>query len=193
MSEAPTKAELLARLKQERAAWEGASGGLTRGQLLLPDAVGFWSAKDLQDHITSNNRWMAVQLRALLHGTLPAAEDAYGQEQTPLPDTDRADQDQRNAWWYSIDRARPLDETLVAAPLWAAALAAAIAAVPDEEMARDYTFGDHLHIGQVRPATTGEPAWSLVSITASYAAEHYAGHNADLRAARERGCYPTAD
>ncbi len=187
MSGAPTKAELLARLKQERAVWEGAFGALTREQLLLPDAVGFWSTKDLQDHITSNNRWMAVQLRALLRGTLPTAEDAYGHEQTPPPGTDLADPDRRNAWWYSIDRARPLDETLVAA------LTEAIAAVPDEEMARDYTFGDHLHIGQVRPATTGEPAWLLGSIIASYADEHYAGHNADLRAARERGFYPAAD
>ncbi len=122
MSEAPTKAELLARLKQERATWEGAFGALTREQLLLPDAIGSWSTKDLQDHIISNNRWLAVQLRALVRGTLPTAEDTYGHEQTPPTGTDLADQEQRNAWWYTVDRARPLDETLVAAPLWAAAL-----------------------------------------------------------------------
>lgn len=135
---------------------------------------------------------MAVQLRALVRGALPTAEDTYGHEQTPLPGTDLADQDRRNAWWCSIDRARPRDETLVAAPLWAAALAEAIAAVPDEEFARDYTFGDHRHIGQVRPAA-GEPAWSLGSIIASYADEHYASHNAAIRAAQERGCYPTTN
>jgi hypothetical protein len=189
MGETPTKAELLARLRAERATWESAFGTLTREQLLLPDAVGFWSTKDVQDHITSNNRWMAVQLRALVRDELPTAEDAYGHTQTPPPGTDLADQDQRNAWWYSIDCERPLDETLIAAPLWAAALAEAIAAVPAEEMARGYTFGGHLHIGQVRPATTGEPAWSLGSIIASYADEHYHNHNADIRAAQERGHY----
>ena len=189
MTDIPTKAELLARLGTERAEWEHAFGALTREQLLLPDAIGFWSTKDVQDHITSNNRWMAVQLRALVRGELPIAEDAYGHTQTPPPDTDLADQDRRNAWWYSIDRERPLDETLIAAPLWAAALAEAIAAVPDAEFARDYTFGEHLHIGQVRPAAEGEPSWPLGSIIASYADEHYHGHNADLRAAEERGHY----
>lgn len=189
MSDTPTKAELLARLSTERAAWERAFGALTREQLLLPDAVGFWSTKDVQDHLTTNNRWMAVQLRALVRGELPTAEDAYGHTQTPPPGTNLADQDQRNAWWHSIDRARPLEETLVAAPLWAAALAEAIAAVPDAEFARSYTFGDYLHISQVRPATEGEYAWSLGSIIASSAGEHYATHNADLSAARERGHY----
>jgi hypothetical protein len=71
-------------------------------------------------------------------------------------------------------------------------LAEAIAVVPEEELARDYTFGEHRHIGQVRPAA-GESAWSLGSIIASYADEHYASHNADLRAAWERGFYPTMD
>jgi hypothetical protein len=98
VSVAPTKTELLARLRAERATWERAFGALTREQLLLPDAVGFWSTKDVQDHITSNNRWMAVQLRALVRGTLPTAEEAYGHEQTPPPSTDLHDQDQRNAW-----------------------------------------------------------------------------------------------
>ena len=123
MSDAPTKTELLARLSAARAAWERAFGTLTREQLLLPDAIGFWSTKDLQDHTTSNNRWMAVQLRALVRGELPTAEDVYGHPQTPPPDTALADQEQRNARWQSIDRERPLDETLIAAPLWAAALA----------------------------------------------------------------------
>lgn len=193
MSGVPTKAELLARLEGERAGWERAFGALTREQLLLPDAVGFWSAKDLQDHITSNNRWIAVQLRALVRGELPTAEDAYGHEQTPPPGTNLADQDRRNAWWHSIDRARPLDETLVAAPLWAAAMAEAIVAVPDAEFARDYTFGDHRHIGQIRPAAAGELAWPLGRIIASFADEHYRGHNADLRAAHARGRYATTD
>jgi len=107
----------------------------------------------------------------------------------PAPGTDLADQDQRNAWWYSIDRERPLDETLIAAPLWAAALVEAIAAVPDAEFARGYTFGDHLHIAQVRPIAEGEPSWSLESIIASFADEHYHGHNADIQAAHERGHY----
>lgn len=191
MGEAPTKAELLARLRAERATWKATFGALTREQLLLPDAIGSWSTKDLQDHIISNNRWLAVQLRALVRGTLPTAEDTYGHERTPPTGTDLADQEQRNAWWYTVDRARPLDETLVAAPLWAAALVEAIAAVPDEELARDYTFGDHRHIGQVRPAAAGEPAWSLGSIIASGADKHYAAHNADLRAAHERGHYAT--
>lgn len=189
MSDVSTKAELLARLGAERAEWERTFGALTREQLLLPDAVGFWSTKDVQDHITTNNRWMAVQLRALVRGELPTAEDAYGHAQTPPPGTDLADQDRRNAWWHSIDRERPLDETLIAAPLWAAALAEAIAAVPDAEFARGYTFGDHLHVGQVRPAAEGEPSWPLARIIVSYADEHYHGHNADIRAAQGRGHY----
>jgi hypothetical protein len=110
-------------------------------------------------------------------------EECFGHDHVPPPDVDMSDQDQRNAWRHeAIDRHRSLDEVLTNYPQWADALEDAIAALPDGELARTYTFADHLHIAHVRPAAEGEPGWTLEGIVSSYADEHYATHTADLRA-----------
>jgi hypothetical protein len=188
-----TKDELLARTRTARADWEVAFAAVPRDQLTAPGAAGEWSAKDAQSHLTADHRWVTGQLRAGQRGELPTAEECYGHNQVPPPGTDLADQDQRNAWRHAIDRERPRDEVLDSAPRWADALEEAIAALPDEELARPYTFGDYLHIAHLRPARDGEPGWPLGNLIASYADEHYATHTADLRAsARERSASSTA-
>ena len=181
MATTPTKVELLARTRAARADWEAAFAAVPRDKLTARGATGEWSAKDVQAHLTADHRWMAGQLRAGQRGELPTAEECYGHSHVPPPGTDLGDQDQRNAWRHAIDRERPLDEVLEAAPRWADALEDAIAALPDDELARPYTFGDHLHIAHLRPARDGEPAWPLGNLIASYAAEHYVTHTAELR------------
>jgi Mycothiol maleylpyruvate isomerase N-terminal domain len=181
MANVPTKDELLARTRAARAAWEAAFAAIPRDQLTTPGATGDWSAKDVQTHLTADHRWIAGQLRAHLRGELPTAEECYGHTQTPPPGIDLADQDQRNAWRHSIDSQRPLDEALTDAPHWADALESAIAALPDDEFARPYTFADYLHVAHLRPARDGEPAWTLASIIDSFVAEHYTAHTNELR------------
>ena len=193
MAEPLTKAEILARTRQSRAAWEERFAAIPGDRLLTPGAAGYWSAKDLQAHLTTNHRWIVGQLRALVRGELPTAAECYGHNQTPPPGTDLADQDQRNAWWHSIDKERSLNEVLSMIPEHADALEAAIAAVPDDEFPRAYTFADNAHIAQIRPAKDGEPGWALGAIIASYADEHYDAHTADLRAAWERGLYTLSE
>jgi hypothetical protein len=182
MDGATSKDETLRRTREARAAWEAAFASVPRDRLTEPGAAGSWSAKDLQDHLTADMRWLAGQLRANARGELPTAEECYGHAQVPPPGTNMADQEQRNVWRHSIDRERPLAETLANAPRWADALDEAIAALPEGEFARPYTFADHAHIGHLRPAAEDEHGWPLGAIIRSYTDEHYEGHLADLRA-----------
>lgn len=182
MTETPTTAALLARTRAARAAWDAIFATVPPGRLEEPGAVGWWSAKDVQAHFNSDHRWIVGQLRAGRRGELPTAAECYGHDRVPPDGVDLADQDQRNAWRYTFEVELTLAETLADAPVWEDALEAAIAALPDAELARDYTFGDHAHIAHLRPAEAGEPAWPFWQILASYADEHYAAHTADLRA-----------
>jgi hypothetical protein len=189
MAKTLAKTELLELTHTARAAWDERFAAIPSDQLETPGAAGYWSAKDVQAHLTTNNRWITGQLRAMLRGEKPTAEECYGHNETPPPSTNLADQDQRNAWNYGIDKERPLDEVLAMALEYADALEAAIAAVPEDAFAQPYTFGDHAHIAQIRPARDGEFAIPLAAIIASYGNEHYDAHTADLRAAFERELY----
>ena len=183
------KQELLDRTRAARAAWDERFAAISGDQLETPGAAGYWSARDVQAHLTTDHRWITGQLRALVRGEVPTAAECYGHDRTPPPGTDLADQDQRNAWTYSIDRERPLAEVLAMIPEHADALEADIAAVSEAELPRAHTFGDNAHIAQIRPAADGEPGWPLGAIIASYANEHYDAHTADLRDAWEQGLY----
>ena len=182
MNGTPTQDEVLERTRAARAAWEAAFAAVPRERLAEAGAEGSWSAKDVQAHLTADHRWLTGQLRAGQRGELPTAEECYGHAHVPPAGANLADQDQRNAWRHAIDRERSLEEVLAAAPHWADAIEEAIAALPADELARPYTFADHLHVAHLRPATEGEPHWPLWQIIASYADEHYAHHTADLRA-----------
>jgi len=174
---------LLGRTRAARAAWKAVVAEVPDDRLTEPLPNGEWATRDIIAHLTADSRWMTGQLRAAVRGDLPTADECYGHDQVPPPDVDMSDQDQRNAWRHeTIDRHRSLDEVLTNAPVWVDALEEAIAALPDGELARSYTFAGHLHIAHVRPAAEGEPSWTLESIVSSYADEHYATHTADLRA-----------
>ena len=189
MTATMTKEELLQRARASRAAWEERFAAIPGDQLLTPGAAGSWSAKDIQAHLTTDHRWITGQLRAPVRGRMPTAQECYGHDEIPPPGTNPGDQDQRNAWWHSIDRERSLEEVLAMIPDYADALEAAIAAVPEEALPRSYTFGDNAHIAQIRPARDGERGWPLGAIIASYANEHYDAHTADLRDAWARGLF----
>ena len=175
--------ELLGRTRAARAAWEEAVAEVGGDRLAEPLTDGEWATRDVIAHLTADNRWMTGQLRALTRGDLPTVEECYGHEQVPPPDVDLADQDQRNAWRHeAVDRHRSLDEVLANAPRWADALEEAVAALPEDELSRPYTFAEHIHVAHVRPAREGEPSWPLGQLISSYADEHYAAHTAELRA-----------
>jgi hypothetical protein len=183
MTTPATAAQLLNRTRSARAAWEAAVARVGNDRLTEPLTDGVWATRDVIAHLTADCRWMTGQLRAIMRGDLPTVEECLGHEHAPPPDVDLSDQDQRNAWRHeTIDRHRSLDEVLANAPQWADALEEAIAALPDSELGRPYTFAEHLHIAHIRPAVDGEPSWLLERIVASYADEHYASHTADLHA-----------
>ena len=175
--------ELLGRIRAARAAWETTVAEVPADRLTEPFADGEWATKDVIAHLTADSRWMAGQLRAVTRGDLPTVEECYGHEQIPPPGVDLSDQDQRNAWRHeAVDRHRSLDEVLANAPRWADALEEAVAALPESELDRPYTFAAHIHVAHVRPAREGEPSWPLGQLISSYADEHYAAHTAALRA-----------
>ncbi len=191
MTDTLTKADLLKRTKEARAAYEALFSAIPHDQLSKPNAVGYWSAKDLQAHLNTDHRWITGQLQALVRGEQPTTAECYGHDQAPPPGTNLANQDERNAWWHSIDQHRSLDEVLAQVAPRADALEAIIMALPEEELAQQYTYGNLGHVAHVRPATENEPAWTLSSIVASYAHEHYATHTADLQASWQRGFFDT--
>ena len=175
--------ELLGRTRAARAVWDAAVAEVRGDRLTEPLLDGEWATSDVIAHLTADSRWMTGQLRAAVRGDLPTVDECFGHDHVPPADVDMADQDQRNIWRHeTIDRHRSLDEVLANAPVWANGLEEAIAALPEGELDRPYTFAEHLHIAHVRPAAEGEPSWTLESIVSSYADEHYATHTADLRA-----------
>jgi hypothetical protein len=109
-----------------------------------------------------------------MRGDVLSVEECYGHTETSPPRTDEE---------------RLLNEVLAIILEYADALEAAIAAVPEDEKPRPYTFGDNAHIAHIRPALEGEPGWPLVAIIASYVNEHCDAHTANLRAAFARGRY----
>ena len=177
-----TKADLLERPRAARAAWEATSPSIPGERLAKPGAAGTWSAKDVQAHLTADHRWLAGNPRAGRRGELPTAEECFGHARVPPPGVGIHEQEQRNASRHAIDRERSLEEVLAAAARWADEMEDAIAALPEEKLARPYSFAEHAHVGHPRPAADGERGWPLGTIVASYADEHDAHHTADLRA-----------
>lgn len=184
-----TKQEILDATRATRSPYEALFDRIPTDQLTKPGAAGEWSAKDLQAHINSSHRWMIGQLRALVRGTVPTASDCYEHTTPPPAGSNLGDQDERNAWHHSVYQHWSVADVLSRAKPTADDLEAAIAAVPVEEFARPYTYGENGYVAQIRPAHGGELTQTLGAMIASYANKHYASHSADLQTAWEHGLY----
>lgn len=163
-----SKAELLERMWEGRAAWEALLAQVPERALTAALLADGQSVKDLMAHVAAYERWTAAQLRAATEGRAPTDMELYGVAEVP-PDPLGWDLDRQNAAIYERHKAMPLDEVRAFSTQASADLLAAVTAMSEEDLAR-----------------TGTPSWPLAEplLAAipiqSYA--HYAMHAADLRA-----------
>lgn len=118
-----TKDELLAQVRVEHAGWRALLGEIGEERMEQPGPMGEWTFKDLVAHLTG---WRERTIRRLEAG--PGREPP-----TPWPG-DLTDDDAINAWIYERNRDRPLREVLAEADASFDRLAAALAALPDEDV-----------------------------------------------------------
>lgn len=98
-----TKAQLLAELQGEQAAWEALLSSIGEERMTEPGVAGEWSMKDLIAHITGWRRRTVSRFQAALHHEpLPPS---------PWPSHLRTD-DEINAWMVESNRDRPLSAVL---------------------------------------------------------------------------------
>ena len=95
-----SKAEMLARMQEERARLEAVLGQLSPAQMALPGVEADWSVKDILAHIVAWEGFMRSRMAAALRGEMPG---------TPQSD---ADVDQMNAGFFQANKNLPLEEVL---------------------------------------------------------------------------------
>jgi hypothetical protein len=123
MSGALTKADLLAWNETGRDAWRQLVAAVGETRMEQPGPMGEWTFKDLAAHLTG---WREVLIAWL--------EAGPGQEPpTPWPAELTADDDV-NDWIYARNRDRPLRDVLADADASYTRIAAAIAALPEEDV-----------------------------------------------------------
>lgn len=118
-----TKDDLLARVRAERASWQALLAEIGAERMEQPGPMGQWTFKDLVAHLTG---WRERTIRRLEAG--PDREPP-----TPWPG-DLADDDAIDDWIYERNRDRSLREVLAEGDASFDRLAAALAALPDEDV-----------------------------------------------------------
>ena len=163
-----SKAVLLARMRAERAIWDGLIAALPDAILTLTALPDGWSVKDLMAHIAAYEQWTAAQIIAASNGRTATDRELYGVER--LPDgAANWGVDQQNAAIYAQYKGVPLAEVTAFANRAFADLVTAVAAVPEDDLHR-----------------AGAQAWTgrmtLLEVVPAQSYEHYQQHIDDLRA-----------
>ncbi|HEX8036254.1 MAG TPA: maleylpyruvate isomerase N-terminal domain-containing protein [Ktedonobacterales bacterium] len=114
---------LLARIRAEHESWRALLAEIGEERMEEPGPMGDWTFKDLVAHLGG---WRERTIRRL--------EAGPGQEPpTPWP-SNLTDDDEINAWIYEQNRVRALRDVLADYDAHFGRLAAAIAALPDEDV-----------------------------------------------------------
>ena len=123
-----SKAQLLAELDDENAAWLALLDGIGTANMLQPEVAGGWSIKDIVAHLTGWRRRTVQRFQAMLDPTIDRTP--------PWPSNLRADDDvdRINAWIYATNRDRPLADVLSDEQAVFQQMMAAIRALPEAEL-----------------------------------------------------------
>jgi hypothetical protein len=156
-----TKQELRSALETTRAALLDAIEGLTPEQLVLPKAVGEWSARDILQHLSL---WEAELVRLIAR--LDQRAKIVGPSFVPNPDFDAL-----NTRWHAETKDRPLERVLEDFHGVRRQTLRWVAESSDDDLTR------------LRPeaALRGQPLWRWI---ADYSFEHEAEHTDAIRAWR---------
>ncbi len=97
MSDAMTKAKLMAKMHATRREWDALLANITPAQMMQPSVIGEWSIKDVIFHCTSYARWFVTALQAALLGApLPEPENT-------LPIDERNQLDFQQSQQHALD------------------------------------------------------------------------------------------
>ena len=136
MSSTRTKADLLARIEDEREQWHRLLARIDRAHMEEPGPMGVWTFKDLTAHLLG---WCERTI-----GRLDAA--GRGDETPPPPwpaewdEADDASVDAINAWIYEQHRERPLDDVLADADVSYQRLASIVSSLSEEDVTSPERF-----------------------------------------------------
>ena len=162
-----SKTELLERMRAGREEWDALIAQVPDSARTEPALAGGWSVKDLIAHVAAYEKWTAAQIRAANEGRAPTDRELYGVEEMP-DDPEGWDLDRQNAAIYARYQEMPLAEVMTFSSQAFADLVAAVAAVPDEAVAR-----------------TGAQTWTggttLLEIIPGQCYAHYDQHAEELR------------
>jgi hypothetical protein len=159
-----TKAALLERIREDRAAWEAVVAGVPQERLTTPELPGGWSLKDTMAHIT----WAEREGIGMMRARRLVGSDLW-----------KLDQDARNEAIYQENRHRELEDVLDDHARTFDSFISAIEELSDEELNDPAAFP---------PLATTFPGWLPWRIL--YDPDHYAHHAGNVRAhlnARTRG------
>jgi len=137
MDAGTTKAQLLATIQAEHAAWQALLAAIGEERMLLPGAAGpDWTVKDIIAHLTAWRGRTVARLQAGLQQTEPAPPPwpAEFDEDTP------AGTDQINTWFYQASRDRPLAGVLGESEAAWQQMAELVRALPEADLLEAQRF-----------------------------------------------------
>jgi hypothetical protein len=125
MSGTRTKADLLARIEEEREGWHRLLAKIDRARMEEPGPMGDWTFKDLVGHLLGWRERTIARLDAASRG---------GEVPPPPWPPELTDDDAINDWIYAHYRDRPLAEVLDEADASYQRLASVVAGIPEEDV-----------------------------------------------------------
>ncbi len=125
MSSTKTKANLLARIEEEREYWHRLVAKVDRARMEEPGPMGQWTFKDLAGHLTGWREQTINRLEAA----------GRGDEAPPTPwPAHLVEDDEVNDWIMAQNRDRPLSDVLEAADASYQRLASAISGLSEDDV-----------------------------------------------------------
>jgi len=94
-----TTSGLLETMQTRRAGWEALLAQVGEERMLLPGVEGNWSIKDIIAHVTWYEHWLTTWLKAVARDEVLARGEI-----------DELSLDERNAWIFEHNHARPLED-----------------------------------------------------------------------------------
>jgi hypothetical protein len=101
MDEQMTKAKLLDELRSAREEWDGLMAEIGEDRMTEPGATGYWSVKDVMNHLTCYTCWFVNAIEAHLRGKAP-----------PLDGTEGMPLQEKNDFYYQKTKDMPLQQAL---------------------------------------------------------------------------------
>lgn len=159
-----TKAEILARMRDEPGRWDDLLKQIPREKMFAPVIYDGWTIKDTIGHLAYYEGWLLNWLEAACHGNVKVATLQ-----------DLLSVDERNALVWAANKDRDLDELILESRQMADRLYQMVKTLPERELLKAHAFDRYIlpFWGDTRPL------WRCI---ASDSFEHYREHTLAVQA-----------